>query len=139
MTANSPVTVSFTVTVKGAAAQLGDLYRAVRGVRHGTSLSRNVAQARSYLASGDVVRYVLCPGRVPPQGSRPVGQVDPRGHGQHADRRRAADPGRADLLTRLCQQAGLRVRSPAGGPAVAYSTWQERPSQYRPVPGGLPQ
>ena len=53
---NSPVTGSFTVTVKGAAAQLGDLYRAVRGVRHSTSLSRNVAQARSYLASGDVVQ-----------------------------------------------------------------------------------
>ena len=52
---NGPVTVSFTVTVKGAAAQFGDLYQAVRGVRHGTSLYRNVAQARSYLASGDVV------------------------------------------------------------------------------------
>jgi hypothetical protein len=53
---NSPVTVSFTVTVKGAAAQLADLYQAVKVVRQGTSLSRNVAQARSYLASGDVVR-----------------------------------------------------------------------------------
>jgi YVTN family beta-propeller protein len=52
---NSPVTVSFTVTVKGAAAQLGDLYQAVKGVKQGTSLSQKVAQARSYLASGDVV------------------------------------------------------------------------------------
>jgi YVTN family beta-propeller protein len=52
---NSPVTVSFTVTVKGAAAQLDDLYRAVQGVGRGTSLSRKVARARSYLASGDVV------------------------------------------------------------------------------------
>ena len=51
---NSPVTVSFTVTVKGAAAQLGDLHQAVQGVGPGTSLSGKVAQAQSYLASGDV-------------------------------------------------------------------------------------
>lgn len=48
------MTVSFTVTVKGAAAQLDELYQAVQGVRPGTSLSGKVAQAQSYLGSGDV-------------------------------------------------------------------------------------
>ena len=50
----SPVTVSFTVTVKGAAAQLHNLHQAVQGVGPGTSLSDKVTQAQSYLGSGDV-------------------------------------------------------------------------------------
>jgi len=51
---NSPVSSSFTVTVKGAAAQLADLAQAVRGVGPGTSLADKVAEAQSDLASGDV-------------------------------------------------------------------------------------
>jgi hypothetical protein len=50
---NSSTTVSFTVTVQGADAQLDYLYQAVQGVGSGTSLSNKVAQAQSYLASGD--------------------------------------------------------------------------------------
>ena len=43
-----------TVTVKGAAEQLADLYKAVQGIGPGTSLSDKVALVQSYLASGDV-------------------------------------------------------------------------------------
>jgi hypothetical protein len=52
--ANSPVNTSFTITVKGAAAQLADLYQAVQGVGPGTSLADKIAQAQSYLAAGDI-------------------------------------------------------------------------------------
>jgi surface antigen len=50
---NSPVTTSFAVTVKGAAAQLADLHRAVQGVGPGTSLADKIAHAQAYLAAGD--------------------------------------------------------------------------------------
>jgi hypothetical protein len=50
----STVTVSFTVTVEGAAAQLADLSQAVQGVGPGTSLADKVALARSDLAAGDI-------------------------------------------------------------------------------------
>ena len=46
-------TASFTVTVKGAAAQLADLLAAVDGVGPGTSLADKVRQAQRYLAIGD--------------------------------------------------------------------------------------
>jgi hypothetical protein len=49
---NSPVSSSFTVTVKGAAAQLADLAQAVQGVGPGGILSRTVAAAQSEVASG---------------------------------------------------------------------------------------
>jgi len=51
-----PATVSssFTVIVKGAAAQLADLYQTVQGMGPGTSLADKVALAQSYLAAGDV-------------------------------------------------------------------------------------
>jgi hypothetical protein len=49
---NSPVTATFTVTVKGAPQQLTDLKAEVRGVGPGTSLSDKVTQAHSKLASG---------------------------------------------------------------------------------------
>jgi hypothetical protein len=51
---NSPVSTSFTVTVKGAAAQLNDLLTAVQGVGPGTSLAGKVQQAQTALAAGDV-------------------------------------------------------------------------------------
>jgi len=51
---NSPQSTEFTVTARGAADQLADLAKAVRGVGPGTSLADTVAQARSELASGDV-------------------------------------------------------------------------------------
>lgn len=51
---NSPVTMSFTVTVKGAVAQLADLYQEVQGVGPGTSLADKVAQTRSELASAHI-------------------------------------------------------------------------------------
>jgi Tol biopolymer transport system component len=47
-------TASFTVTVKGAKAQLRDLLTAVTGVGPGTSLADKVKAARSYLAAGDL-------------------------------------------------------------------------------------
>ncbi len=46
------VSVSLTVTVNGAAAQLADLYQAVQGVSHGTLLARTIAQAQAELAAG---------------------------------------------------------------------------------------
>lgn len=51
---NSPVTASFTVTVKGASGQVSDLHQAVQGVGPGQSLSSEVQQAESYLAAGDI-------------------------------------------------------------------------------------
>lgn len=51
---NSPVTRTFTVTVKGAADQLSDLYSDVHGVGPGTSLPDKVAQAQSYLTANDL-------------------------------------------------------------------------------------
>ena len=51
---SSPVTTSFTITVKGAAAQLTDLGQAVQGVGPGTSLAGKIAQAQAYLAAGDI-------------------------------------------------------------------------------------
>jgi hypothetical protein len=53
---NSAATVSFTVTIKGAAAQLDDLHQgpSTEWGGPGTSLSDKVTQAQSYLASGDV-------------------------------------------------------------------------------------
>jgi hypothetical protein len=51
---NSPVTASFTVTVKGAAAQLADLLSAVTGIGTGTSLADKVALAQQYLAANDL-------------------------------------------------------------------------------------
>ena len=50
---NSPVTTSFAVTVKGAAAQLTDLHQAVTGVGPGTSLADKIAQAQADVAAGD--------------------------------------------------------------------------------------
>jgi YVTN family beta-propeller protein len=49
---NSPVTVSFTVTVNGAAAQLADLHRAVQGIGIGNFLAYTVAAAQQQLAVG---------------------------------------------------------------------------------------
>ena len=49
---NSPVTVSFTVTVKGAAAQLADLHQAVQYVGIGKSLAYTIAAAQDQLAAG---------------------------------------------------------------------------------------
>jgi hypothetical protein len=51
--ANSPVTNTFNVHVKGAAEQLADLANAVIGVGPGTSLADKVAAAQAYLAAGD--------------------------------------------------------------------------------------
>jgi surface antigen len=51
---NAPVKTSFTITIKGAAAQLADLYQAVHGVGPGSSLAGKIARARSYLAADDV-------------------------------------------------------------------------------------
>jgi streptogramin lyase len=51
---DSPVTTAFTVTVKGAAAQLADEYQAVQGVGTGTSLADKITQAQAYLAAGDI-------------------------------------------------------------------------------------
>ena len=51
---NSPVKTSFTVTIKGAAAQLADLYQAVQGVGTGTSLADKIFLAQAYLAAGDI-------------------------------------------------------------------------------------
>jgi hypothetical protein len=48
-------TASFTVTVKGAAAQLTDLLAAVAGVGPGTSLADKVTLVRGYLAASDLV------------------------------------------------------------------------------------
>jgi hypothetical protein len=50
--ANSPVSVSFAVTVKGAAGQLADLFIAVQGVGPGTSLADKVAAIQSAVAAG---------------------------------------------------------------------------------------
>ncbi len=56
-TASDPVgnqgTGSFTVTVKGAAQQLGDLRLAVQGVGPGTSLADKLAAAQAALAAGN--------------------------------------------------------------------------------------
>jgi len=49
---NSPVTVSFTVTVNGAAAQLADLHQAVQGIGIGNFLAYTVAAAQQQLAVG---------------------------------------------------------------------------------------
>lgn len=49
---NSPVHATFTVTVKGAAAQLADLHQAVHGVGIGTSLAAIVAIAQRQLSAG---------------------------------------------------------------------------------------
>jgi hypothetical protein len=51
--ANSPVTKTFTVHVKGAAGQLADLATAVKGIGPGTSLADHVASVQAYLAAGD--------------------------------------------------------------------------------------
>ena len=51
---NSPVSSSFTVTVKGAAEHLTDLLSAVHGAGPGTSLSAKVGAAQSYLSQGNV-------------------------------------------------------------------------------------
>jgi hypothetical protein len=51
--ANSPVSVTFTVTVTGAAGQLTALHQAVQGVGTGTSLSDKITQAQAYLSAGD--------------------------------------------------------------------------------------
>ena len=53
--ANSPVSLSFTVSVEGAAQQLSDLDGLVQGVGPGNSLPAKVAAARSALAAGDVL------------------------------------------------------------------------------------
>ena len=50
----SIVTTTFTVTVRGAPAQLSDLHQAVIGVGPGTSLADKVTQAQRYLAAGDI-------------------------------------------------------------------------------------
>lgn len=47
-------TASFTVTVKGAKAQLRDLLTAVTGAGPGTSLADKVKAVQSYLAAGDL-------------------------------------------------------------------------------------
>jgi YVTN family beta-propeller protein len=52
--ANSPATTSFTVTVKGAAAQLADLKSAVQLVGPGGSLVNKLIQVETFLASGDI-------------------------------------------------------------------------------------
>jgi hypothetical protein len=49
---NSPVHVTFTVTVQGAAAQLADLSQAVHGVGFGDSLAAIVAIAQRQLSAG---------------------------------------------------------------------------------------
>ena len=46
----STVSTSFTVTVKGAAAQLADLYQAALGTRGGRGLARTVALAERQVA-----------------------------------------------------------------------------------------
>lgn len=48
-----PVTAAFTVTVKGAPAQIADLLQAVQGTGPGTSLAHKIQQAQSSLAAGD--------------------------------------------------------------------------------------
>ena len=53
---NSPVTTSFAVNVKGAAAQLADLLQAVQGVGRGTSLANKVANAQADLTAGNITR-----------------------------------------------------------------------------------
>ena len=50
---DSPLTATFTVTVKGAPTQLLDLSAQVRGVGPGESLGVKLAAARSALANGD--------------------------------------------------------------------------------------
>jgi hypothetical protein len=50
--ANSPVSTSFAVTVKGAGAQLADLHQAVLGVGIGNGLTQTVAAAQRELAAG---------------------------------------------------------------------------------------
>ncbi len=50
---NSPVHVTFTVTVEGAAAQLADLGHAVQGLRDGSALASLVATAQRELSAGD--------------------------------------------------------------------------------------
>jgi hypothetical protein len=49
---NSPVSTSFTITVKGAAAQLADLHQAVHGVGSGDSLANIVAIAQQQVSAG---------------------------------------------------------------------------------------
>jgi HYR domain len=49
---NSPASISFTITVEGAAAQLADLYQAVHGVGSGNSLASIVAIAQQQLSAG---------------------------------------------------------------------------------------
>jgi surface antigen/N-acetylneuraminic acid mutarotase len=51
---NSPVSTTFAVTVKGAAAQLSALDQAVQGVGPGKSLSSKIQQAESYLAANRI-------------------------------------------------------------------------------------
>jgi hypothetical protein len=50
----STASVSFTITVKGAAAQLADLQAAVQGVGPGTSLPDKVTQAQASLAARNI-------------------------------------------------------------------------------------
>jgi uncharacterized delta-60 repeat protein len=50
--ANSPVSATFTVHVKGAAEQLSDLHTAVQGVGPGTSLADKAQEAQASLAAG---------------------------------------------------------------------------------------
>jgi hypothetical protein len=52
---NAPVATSFTITVKGAAEQVADLYQAVQGVGAGTSLAGKITQDQAYLAAGDPI------------------------------------------------------------------------------------
>jgi len=51
---NSPATASFTVTVKGALAQLQDLQTYVNGLPPGTSLPTKVQTAINYYQAGDI-------------------------------------------------------------------------------------
>lgn len=51
---NNPVSVTFTVSVLGAAAQLANLQASVVGVGSGTSLYDKLRQAQTYLAARDV-------------------------------------------------------------------------------------
>jgi hypothetical protein len=49
---NSPASISFTITVEGAAAQLADLHQAVHGVGSGNSLASIVAIAEQQVSAG---------------------------------------------------------------------------------------
>ena len=77
---NSPVSTSFTVTVRGAAAQLADLSQAVHGVGPGNSLAAKVQQAQTDLAAGNVAGACGTLGALINAVSAQSGKSIPAGH-----------------------------------------------------------